>query len=128
LSIGFIVVLLSGLALVRRIPAARKLSDRGGDWIGALAPRLFAVTTFLAGAILLWSGATPARAGRLGWLNDVLPLPIVEFSAYFASVAGVGLIILARGLQRRLDAAYHLTVWLLAAGIVFALSSSLDVE
>jgi phosphatidylglycerol lysyltransferase len=66
--------------------------------------------------------------GRLGWLNDVLPLPVIEVSAYFASIAGVGLIILARGLQRRLDAAYHATVWLLAGGIVFALASNLDIE
>lgn len=128
LSIVLLVGVLAGLVLARRWPAFKRVSDRGGDWIGAAAPRLFALTTFMAGVILLWSGATPARAGRLGWLNDVLPLPIVEVSAYFASVVGVGLIILARGLQRRLDAAYHAAVWLLAGGIVFALASSLDVE
>jgi phosphatidylglycerol lysyltransferase len=128
IGVAALVLLLSTLALARRLPAARKLSERGGDWLGALAPRLFAVITFLAGAILLWSGAVPARAGRLGWLNDVLPLPVIEVSAYFASIAGVGLIILARGLQRRLDAAYHATVWLLAGGIVFALASNLDIE
>jgi phosphatidylglycerol lysyltransferase len=96
--------------------------------MGALSPDFFAAITFLAGAILLFSGATPARAGRLGWVNDVLPLPIIEASAYFASIAGVGLIVLARGLQQRLDAAYHLTVWLLIGGIIFALASALDVE
>jgi phosphatidylglycerol lysyltransferase len=128
LAIGTLVFVLSTLAVARRLPAIRKLSDRGGDWIGALAPRIFAIVTFLAGAILLWSGATPARAGRLGWLNDVLPLPIIEFSAYFASIIGVGLIILARALQRRLDAAYHAAVWLLSGGIVFALASNLDIE
>jgi phosphatidylglycerol lysyltransferase len=127
-AIGALLFVLSALSIVRRLPAIRKLSDRGGNWVGALAPRLFAITTFLAGAILLWSGATPARAGRLGWLNDVLPLPIIEFSAYFSSIAGVGLIILARALQRRLDAAYHASVWLLSAGIVFALTSNLDIE
>lgn len=127
-GVAALVLVLSALALARRLPAARKLSERGGDGLGALAPRLFAVITFLAGAILLWSGAVPARAGRLGWLNDVLPLPVIEVSAYFASIAGVGLIILARGLQRRLDAAYHATVWLLAGGIVFALASNLDIE
>ncbi len=94
---------------------------------GALSPNFFAAITFLAGAILLFSGATPAREGRLGWVNDMLPLPIIEASAYFASIAGVGLIVLARGLQQRLDAAYHLTVWLLIGGIIFALASALDV-
>ena len=122
------VFIMTAALMARWLPAVRRLTEMGGDWMGALAPRLFAVTTFMAGAILLFSGATPENAGRLGWLNDVLPLPVVEASAYFASVAGVGLIVLARGLQRRLDAAYHLTVWLLAGGIVFALSSALDVE
>ena len=96
--------------------------------VGSSAPNLFAASTFLAGAILLYSGATPARAGRLGWINDLLPLPIVEASAYFASIAGVGLIVLARGLQRRLDAAFHFTVWLLAGSVVFSLGSALDIE
>jgi phosphatidylglycerol lysyltransferase len=128
LVIGALVLVLSALSVGRRLPAIRKLSGRGGDWMGAVAPRLFAVITFLAGAILLWSGATPARAGRLGWLNDVLPLPIIEFSAYFSSIAGVGLIILARALQRRLDFAYHAAVWLLSGGIVLALASNLDIE
>jgi phosphatidylglycerol lysyltransferase len=95
--------------------------------VGALSPNFFAAITFLAGAILLFSGATPARAGRLGWVGRVLPLPLIEASAYFASIAGVGLIVLARGLQQRLDAAYHLTVWLLIGGIIFALASALDV-
>jgi phosphatidylglycerol lysyltransferase len=122
------IIALCAFAVARRVPGIRRVSDKGGDWIGALAPRLFALTTFAGGVVLLWSGATPAHAGRIGWLNDILPLPVVEFSAYFASVAGVGLIILARGLQRRLDAAYHATVWLLVAGIVFSLSSGLDVE
>ena len=123
-----VVLALCALAVARRIPRIRRISDMGGDWIGAIAPRLFALTTFAGGVVLLWSGATPARAGRIGWLDDILPLPIIEFSAYVASVAGVGLIILARGLQRRLDGAYHATVWLLIAGIIFSLSSGLDVE
>ena len=94
---------------------------------GPLAPQTFAVLTFLAGAILLFSGATPARAGRLGWVNDLLPLPVVEASAYFASVAGVGLIVLARGLQHRLVAAFRLTLLLLIGGIVFSIASALDI-
>ncbi|MEO9034376.1 MAG: phosphatidylglycerol lysyltransferase domain-containing protein [Gemmatimonadaceae bacterium] len=123
-----IVLLTIGVRIARRWPAVKRLTDMGGDGVRALAPRLFALTTFAAGTILLVSGATPARAGRLGWLNDVLPLPLVEASSYSASIAGVGLIILARGLQRRLDAAYHLTVWVLAGGIIFSLASALDVE
>jgi phosphatidylglycerol lysyltransferase len=43
-------------------------------------------------------------------------------------VAGVALLLLARGLQQRLDAAYHLTVILLAAGILFSLLKGFDYE
>jgi phosphatidylglycerol lysyltransferase len=120
--------MLGALLFVRRWPAVDRLTQMGGDRIAALAPRLFSLITFIAGTILLVSGATPARAGRLGWVDDLLPLPVIEASAYLGSIAGIGLIILARGLQRRLDAAYHLTVWLLAGGAVFALASAFDVE
>ena len=107
------ILLVGGIIALARQSTIRHVVDVRGEWFAAIAPRFFAFTTFLAGAILLFSGATPAQQGRLGWINNVLPLPIIEASAYFASVAGVGLIILARGIQRRLDAAYHLTVWLL---------------
>jgi phosphatidylglycerol lysyltransferase len=112
----------------QRIAQIRQKARRIGAWLGPYAPKAYAAVTFVAGAILLFSGATPARAGRMGWINDVLPLPIVEASAYFASVAGVGLILLARGLQDRLSVAYHLTVWMLVGGILFSLASALDIE
>jgi phosphatidylglycerol lysyltransferase len=93
-----------------------------------VVPRLLAATTFLAGSILIFSGATPAAAERLGWLVQVLPLPVIEVSHFFGSLAGAGLLILARGLWRRLDAAYSLTVVLLGAGALFCLLKELDVE
>ena len=127
-AVAGVVVALAALLLASRIPAVKSIGMRSAERVGPLTPRFFALTTFMGGVLLLWSGSTPARAGRLGWLDDVLPLPVVEFSAYFASIAGVGLIVLARGLQRRLDGAYHATVWLLGAGIVFALAGALDIE
>ena len=105
-----------------------RLLRASGSVTGALIPRALAFSTFVGGVILLFSGATPAHTGRMGWVADVLPLPIIEISAYFVSILGVALILLARGLQRRLDAAYHLTLWVLAGGVVFALTSALDIE
>ena len=99
-----------------------------GSITGALVPRALAFSTFVGGVILLFSGATPAHTGRMGWVSDMLPLPIIEISAYFVSILGVALILLARGLQRRLDAAYHLTLWVLAAGVITAITSAADVE
>lgn len=114
--------------LLRKRQPLERLLRVSGHVAPAIVPRVLAITTFLAGTILLFSGATPARAGRLGWLHDFLPLPIIVVSHFFGSVAGAGLLILARGIQRRLDAAYHLTVALLAAGIVFSLLKELDYE
>ena len=60
------------------------------------------------GAILLFSGATPAAPGRLELLDRVLPLGVIEASHFTGSVAGAALLLLSQGLARRLDAAYYL--------------------
>jgi phosphatidylglycerol lysyltransferase len=115
------------IALAPRSRLLTRVLRAGASVSAELVPRVLALTTFIGGAILLFSGATPARTGRMGWVIEVIPLPIIELSAYFVSIAGVALIVLARGIQRRLDAAYHLTIWVLAGGIVFALTSAFDV-
>lgn len=101
-----------------------------GRWVSPLVPDALAFTTFLGGVILLVSGATPSLHSRMAWLNDVLPLPlaVVELSHFVGSLVGVGLLFLAWGLQRRLDGAYHLSVLLLATGIVVSLLKGLDYE
>lgn len=99
-----------------------------GRWAPGIAPQLLAFTTFIGGAVLLFSGATPILAGRKEWLRLFVPLPVIELSHFLGSIAGVALLVLARGLQRRLDAAYHLTVIVLSASIVFQLFKGVDYE
>ncbi len=41
---------------------------------------------------------------------------------------GVGLLVIAHGLYRRLDAAWWLTIWLLCAGILLSLLKGFDYE
>jgi phosphatidylglycerol lysyltransferase len=96
--------------------------------LSALAPDLLSAATFMAGVILLVSGAMPAIQSRLGWLNTILPLGLIEISHFIGSLAGVGLLILALGLRRRLDVAYHLTVVALAVGAVASLLKGADWE
>lgn len=86
------------------------------------------LTIFVGGAILLFSGSTPAVSSRLMWLEKFLPLSVLEISHFLGSLAGMGLLLLAWGLQRRLDAAYLLTVALLASGAIFSLLKGLDYE
>jgi phosphatidylglycerol lysyltransferase len=78
--------------------------------------------------VLLFSGATRSVLSRLAWLNLLLPLPVIEASHFLASAVGVLLLFVARGLWRRLDAAWLLAALLLAAGIVLSLLKGLDWE
>ena len=97
-------------------------------WIPSVVPNALSLTTFLAGAILLVSSATPSVHSRVRFLDAFLPLGVIELSHFIASLAGVGLLLLARGLARRLDAAYQMTLVLLAVGIVASLLKGLDYE
>lgn len=99
-----------------------------GRWAPGIAPNVMAFTTFVGGAVLLFSGATPALPSRLYWLRRLVPLPIVEISHFFGSITGALLLLIARGLQRRLDAAYQLAVVVLTAGMFLQLFKGGDFE
>jgi len=122
----------AGSLAVYELAASRKVLRMAGavfgKWTSMVTPQILALTSFIAGIVLLFSGALPAAKGRMTFLRDVLPLPAVEFSHFLASVAGTLLLLLARGLQRRINAAYHLTIMLLAAGAVFSLLKGFDYE
>jgi phosphatidylglycerol lysyltransferase len=94
----------------------------------AVTPQAIAITVFMAGAVLLFSGATPGLGNRLDLLRDYLPLPILELSHLLGSAVGVGLLVIAHGLYRRLSAAWWLTIWLLCAGILLSLLKGFDFE
>jgi len=84
-------------------------------------PSLLAAGTFIAGAILLFSSSTPAAAGRLNYVNLFLPLGVMELSHFAASLTGLGLLVLAEALNRRITAAWFLSCLLLALGALFVL-------
>ena len=96
------------------------------DVARVVAPHLFAVMTFLAGAVLLFFGALPANPTRLAWLGRLLPAVVIVGSHFVGSIIGTGLILLAWGLERRLRVAWRLTVALVALGIPTALLRGLD--
>ena len=104
---------------------ARELA---GQYIAPVVPQIAGALSFLSGALLLFSGATPAIDERLAFLDRFLPLPVLEVSHLAGSIIGLGLLVLARALFRRVQAAYHITVWLLLAGIFASLLKGLDFE
>jgi phosphatidylglycerol lysyltransferase len=121
-------VLLGVHELLQRKDEIKNVSRMVGRWTPLVVPHVLACTTFLCGTILLFSGATPAIHSRLRLLETVLPLPIMEISHFLGSFVGLLLLLLARGLQQRFDAAYLLTVLLLGAGVLFSLLKGLDYE
>ena len=97
-------------------------------FLTAVTPQAIAIAVFLAGAVLLFSGATPALGDRLALLRNFVPLSVLELSHLLGSVVGVGLLIIAHGLYRRLHAAWWITIWLLCAGILLSLLKGFDYE
>ncbi|MFO1424642.1 MAG: bifunctional lysylphosphatidylglycerol flippase/synthetase MprF [Candidatus Competibacteraceae bacterium] len=99
-----------------------------GPWAPVLLPQVFALLALVSGAVLLFSAVTPAVEARLAWLEDRIPLSVLEASHFVSSLLGMGLLLLARGLQRRLDAAWLLAVLFLSAGIAASLLKGADYE
>ena len=94
----------------------------------AVTPQAISMAVFLAGAVLLFSGATPALGNRITLLHDFVPLSVLELSHLLGSAVGVGLLIIAHGLYRRLHTAWWLTIWLLCAGVIVSLLKGFDYE
>ncbi len=99
-----------------------------GQWVPEIVPNVLSFITFIGGATILFSEAIPAEKWRMAWLNTLIPLPIMEISHFLSSLAGILLLILAWGLQRRLNAAYILAVALFIIGIIFSLLKGFNYE
>lgn len=128
IPLGIAAVLLSGSELLQKRSLFAKSVLLVGRWTGTLLPQFFAVSVLISGAILLLSGATPAVPQRLDWVRELLPLPVIEVSHFLGSLIGAGLLILARGLQRRLDAAFLVTCLFLGLGSLLSLLKGGDYE
>lgn len=97
-------------------------------WSTSITPLVLSWSTLLAGAILLFSGATPTITARVGPLQHTIPLPLIEVSHFIGSLTGAALLVLARGLQRRLDSAWWLITFLLGVGIIVSILKGFDYE
>lgn len=104
---------------------ATRTSSRVFQIAASLAPTFLGVVTFAVGAMLLVSGATPAFPSRLSILQDTLPLWAVESSNFLASLTGVVLLFVARGLFHRLDGAWWLALAIAVANLGLSLAKGL---
>jgi len=109
----------------RLVSGAGRYADRFAHWA---TPGALAMLTFAGGAVLLFSGATPAAEGRLALLDRLVPLGVIETSHLLGSLAGVALLLLSQGLARRLDAAHLLAIVAVSVGIAASLFKGGDYE
>ena len=129
--VAAVLLLSSYEALRRRVAIAKGAGIIGSvtaRWVPAVLPVVLSVSTFVAGAVLLFSGATPSLHPRVATLHSLVPLGLIEISHFTASIAGAALLVLAWAIRRRLDAAYALTIAVLLLGIVTSLLKGLDWE
>jgi phosphatidylglycerol lysyltransferase len=97
-------------------------------WAPDFAPHVFAVLIFLSGALLFFSNATPENIEPMTRLSKLVPLPVLESSHFLVGLAGAGLLILARGLQQRLEGVYVLTLVVLGVGVLGCLFKGFDYQ
>jgi phosphatidylglycerol lysyltransferase len=128
LPLGLSALLLGGRELFLRKKQVSDIAQTFSQWGSGVIPLFYSAITFIGGIILLASGATPTAHHRMHWLTHIMPLPVLEISHFMASLFGVALLVLAHGLYRRFDSAWHMTLYLLAGGAIFTFMKGLDYE
>ena len=93
-----------------------------------VARRIMAGLVGGGGLLIMLSTASPALYARLPLLEQFIPLPLVEAGHLAAALAGLLLLVLARGLARGYRAAFRLTLVLLAVAGLGAILKGLDWE
>jgi len=88
----------------------------------SLFPRLAAALVFACGTLLLLAGFVPDGPDRLRAVARFLPLGVIEASHLTSALAGMGLILLARGLADRLRAAWAIGTALLVLGALLTVA------
>jgi phosphatidylglycerol lysyltransferase len=106
----------------------RRATRVGGGWLRALAPQAAGMTAFLTGAALIIGGSLPLATERVRLVRELLTLPVLEVSHLVSSAIGAALLIISRGLFRRLHSALQATLVLLSAAFVLSFSNGLHVE
>ena len=105
------------------------------SWVTQRAPRRLEVARRVVaglvgggGVLIMLSSASPALYARLPLLERFIPLPLVEAGHVAAALAGLLLLVLARGLARGYRAAFRVTLVLLAVAGCGAILKGLDWE
>ncbi len=88
---------------------------------GRITPLLLATLGIVLAIMLVLSSVTPTPDENLAFLEGLLPLPIVEGAHFLASLLGLALVIVSRGLAQRLDGAWWASVAIAVAALLLSL-------
>lgn len=82
----------------------------------------------LSALVNVWSAITPSLPERVQLLSGIFSFEVRDFSRFVAALSGFGLLLVARGLARRKQAAWWFTVVALSLSSVAHLVKGLDFE
>lgn len=116
------------MILYEAIARRRRTGRAGRVWMRELEPAGLSVLVFGAGAMLLFTGAAPDSPERLTAAQRVLPHALMQGTHLLAAGFGAGLLLVARGVFRRLADAHAAALVLLGLGGVMALLRAFDWE
>lgn len=108
--------------------AGRRLGNTALAIGGAAAPQIVGLLVLACGAFMLLSGAATPDHLRNEWVNSLVPPGLREAAHLIAGVTGVCLVILSRGLFRRLTRAWRFAVIALALGVAAVILRGFDFE
>lgn len=94
--------------------------------VGNVVPLATGTLVLLSGVLLLLSSSLPRIHHHLSDPENIVPLPFVEASHILASLIGLLLLVIARGLFARRRPAWLAALTLLSASIVFSIMQNQD--
>lgn len=121
-------VLLAADEAIRKIAPALEAARQIGAWSTRLIPTIMGTVVFIAGVVMIASSATPAVPRRMVFLSNTVPLTLVETAHFLSSIAGFLLLVLSRGLFRRLNGAYWLALFVLPTAAATSFAKGWDYE
>ncbi|WP_188152066.1 bifunctional lysylphosphatidylglycerol flippase/synthetase MprF [Teredinibacter waterburyi] len=99
----------------------KELTSTGADWGTRIVPQITSICVFFVGITLVLGGTIPLGAEQLAKIRPLIPIQILEMSHMLSSVVGLGLLLVAHGLYKRLKAARDITVALLIVATLASL-------
>jgi lysylphosphatidylglycerol synthetase-like protein (DUF2156 family)/UDP-2,3-diacylglucosamine pyrophosphatase LpxH len=117
-------------------PAVRATFPQGQSWPEPVEPavalkrtrRIGAAAIALAGLLDLLSAVTPPVGDRLNVITKMVPLAVPQTATALVAFAGVGLLLLSRGVRKGQRTAWRISVGLVAGSSVLHLVKGVDLE